>query len=137
MVVISQRTETGVGKWGGNVSGLIALQQAIKKKLAMSPGESWPCCSLALSSPCVPCLLRCLLSDCHKASARPLSKTNPFPPSLPSLSLLLPVYLAMLDSRLQVFSFLFSASCSSELCRHAPAPCRAQKLPVGGRRRVL
>lgn len=56
------RGEESVVERGGNVrGGSIALQQAIKKKLAMSPVESWPCCSLALSSPCVPLFLPCLV----------------------------------------------------------------------------
>lgn len=79
--------------------------------------ESWGVLALLLScsilSLCSLFLCTALLSDCHKASARPLSKTNPFPPYPPFLSL---VYLAMLDSHLQVFSFLFVASCSFELC---------------------
>lgn len=127
----SEERKGGRGKRGGNVrSALVYLQQAIKEKLAMSPAESWPCCSLALSSPCVLCSPRCLLSDCHKASARPLCETNPHSTTTSpfSLSCCLSTWLRWTVDR------RFSASCSSEPCwfdqHHA-------KKPVGGRRRVL
>ncbi|CAB1460064.1 unnamed protein product [Pleuronectes platessa] len=64
--------------------------EAIKKKLLMSPGESWPCCSLALFSPCGPLFSSpALLSDCCEAPARPLPTPDAF--SL-HLSLLSPVF---------------------------------------------
>lgn len=60
-VVISQRRAEWEGGGGGLVGhvrggGSIALQQAIKKKLVMSPGESWPCRFLAICrQPLFPC----------------------------------------------------------------------------------
>lgn len=56
--------------------------------------ESWGVLALLLSP--FPALLAsspALLSDCRKAPARPLSKPNPFPPSLSSLSCRLSAWL--------------------------------------------
>lgn len=130
--------ESSVGKRSGNVrGGSVALQQAIKKKLALSPGESWACCSLALLTPCVPLFLPCLVKWLPQGSsqttfiAQSLSSISPSPSRSVSL--------AMLDGLLRVgavFSALFTASKSCGAVLAWPAPCRGEgkKEPVGGKR---
>lgn len=124
LVVISQRRGK-CRREGWKCEGWLDRSPAGNQEEAAD--ESWGVLALLLSCSLLPPVFLAfspvLLSDCRKAPARPLTKPNPFPPSLPSLSSLsltvcLPGYVEQLFACFFFFSALFPVSCSSELCWH-------------------